>query len=253
MSSYPLNIWIYALAGVFVVNLVSLIGVLFLSIKPLTLENNLRLLVSFAVGGLFGDAFIHLLPQAFARAGPTLPASLLCICGIVIFMILEKTILWKHHHAGHGEDHPRPVVAMNLTADGLHNFIDGLLIGASFAAGIGLGITTTIAVLLHEIPQEVGDFGILVYAGISIRRALVYNFLCSLTATVGVIVSLLVGPKLAGYSDAMVPLTAGGFIYMAGSTLIPVLQKHVKASAFVKELLSLLAGVGIMALLTRLE
>ncbi len=244
MQIAPWTAWAYTLGAVLAVSLASLAGAFLLTLRPKTLDDNLHVMVSFAVGALFGDAFIHLLPEAFARAGgDTLPVSLQVLLGIFLFLALERLILWRH---GHGK---RPVAALNLIGDGAHNLIDGLIIGASFIASPMLGLTTTLAVLLHELPQELGDFGVLVHGGLSHRKALGFNFLSSLCAVAGALASLLLGPNLAGYSDAMLPVTAGGFIYLAGSTLIPDLLSHVEPRDFLKELAAMLAGIGVMVAL----
>ena len=141
------------------------------------------------------------------------------------------------------------MVLLNLAGDGIHNLVDGLLIGASFMADPALGMTTTLAVLLHEIPQELGDFGVLVHGGLSHRKALGFNFLSAMAALAGTAVSLAAGPYLSGYETAMLPVTAGGFVYLAGSTLIPDLLAHVKPRDFLKELAAMAAGVAVMAAL----
>lgn len=258
-------VWTYTLAAVFAVSAVSLAGAFLLTLRPKTLDDNLHVLVSFAVGALFGDAFIHLLPEAFERAENPLPVSLLVLLGIFLFLILERLILWRHgnghghghEQGGHGHSHgqggTRPVAVLNLIGDGAHNLADGLIIGASFTVSPALGVTTTLAVLLHEIPQELGDFGILVHGGMSHGRALRFNVLSAACAFAGAVISLIAGPHLAGYSEAMLPVTAGGFIYLAGSTLIPDLLSHVQPKDFLKELAAMIAGIAIMVALTWLE
>lgn len=237
------SVWVYALAAVSLVSLISLAGAFLLTLRPKTLDDNLHVLVSFAVGALFGDAFIHLLPEAFERAENPLPVSLLVLLGIFLFLTLERLILWK---AGHGV---RPVAFLNLIGDGAHNLVDGLVIAASFGVSPALGFTTTLAVLLHEIPQELGDFGVLIHGGLSHRKALGFNFLSAGCAMVGALISLVAGPYLAGYSEAMLPVTAGGFIYIAGSTLIPDILSHVHPKDFFKELVAVAAGIGVMVAL----
>ena len=250
-----MQVWVYSLVSVIIVSLISLIGVFTLSLKRDFLQRILLFLVSFAVGGLFGDAFIHLLPEAFNNLGANLTTSLYIILGIVIFFILEKFIRWHHCHVPAYEHQLHPVVALNLIGDGVHNFIDGLIIGATYCVSIPLGITTTLAVILHEIPQEIGDFGVLVHGGLTVKKALFFNFLSALTAVLGTILSLVIGPHLAGYTTALVPVTAGGFIYIAGSDLIPELHGgcDVKASNAFWQLVFLLLGVAIMAALLLIE
>ncbi len=246
-------IWLYSLVSVILVSIVSLIGILFLSFNEARLNRMLLFLVSFAVGGLFGDAFIHLIPEAFEKLGLNLITSLLIVAGILIFFILEKFVRWRHCHVPTSEHHPHPVVTMNLVGDGVHNLIDGMLIGATYSVNIHLGVATTIAVLLHEIPQEIGDFGVLVHGGITVKKALLYNFLTGLTAFAGAIIALVIGPYVHGFSIILVPITAGGFIYIAGSDLIPELQTCEPASTSIWQFCSMIAGIGIMALLVILD
>jgi zinc and cadmium transporter len=245
--------WLYSLISVFLVSIVSLIGVLFLSFNEARLNRMLLFLVSFAVGGLFGDAFIHLLPEAFEKLKPGLVPSLFIVTGILIFFILEKFVRWRHCHIPTSEHHPHPVVTMNLVGDGVHNLIDGMLIGATYNVNIRLGVATTIAVLLHEIPQEIGDFGVLIHGGLTVKKALLYNFLTALTAFAGVIITLVIGPHLHYFSIILVPITAGGFIYIAGSDLIPELQTCEPASTSIWQFCSMIAGIGVMTLLVLLD
>jgi zinc and cadmium transporter len=222
-----MQVWIYSLVSVIVVSLISLIGVFTLSLRRETLTRILLFLVSFAVGGLFGDAFIHLLPEAFKELGANLKTSLLIIAGLFLFFILEKFILWRHCHVPSSEEHLHPVVALNLIGDGAHNLIDGMIIAASYYISIPIGIATTLAVVLHEIPQEIGDFGVLVHGGLPIRKALVFNFISAAFAILGAVISLVIGPFIKGYTASLLPITAGGFLYIAGSDLIPELHRVV--------------------------
>jgi len=247
------DIWVYTLVSVFVVSLISLIGVLFIGLDEKRLKKILIFLVSFAVGGLFGDSFIHILPEAFKNASSPYQVSFGVLGGILVFFILEKFIYWRHCHAGICAIHNKPVVWLNLIGDGFHNFIDGIIIGASYAVSFGIGLTTTLAVVLHEIPQEIGDYAILVNGGLSRRKALLFNFLCALLAVAGAVAALLIGPVLKDFSSYVLPFTAGGFIYMAGSDLIPELHKEVHFSRSLMQFVSILLGVALMALLIFLE
>lgn len=249
-------VWLYTMVSVLIVSLISLIGIFTLSLKQSFLQKILLYMVSFAVGGLLGDAFIHLMPEAFEKfEHHHLIPSLLIISGILLFFVLEKFIRWRHCHQPTTEDHPHPVVWMNIIGDLVHNFFDGVVIGASFMVSVPLGITTALAVILHEIPQEIGDFGVLLYGGLTVRKALVYNFLTALAAFVGAIGSLLIGPHLQGYSEAMLPITAGGFLYIASADLVPELQQgcEVKPSGSLVQLIFILLGIGLMALLILIE
>lgn len=245
-------IWLYALISVALVSSVSLIGVFFLSLNEKVLRKILIFLVSFAVGGLFGDAFIHLLPESFEKLGHNLTTSLLVLLGIFIFFILEKFIRWRHCHVTSSE-HQHPVVTMNFLGDSVHNFIDGMLIGASYFVSIPLGISTTLAILLHEIPQEIGDFGVFLQAGLTVKKAFAYNVLSAMFSFAGAGIALAAASRVEGFAVLLLPVTAGGFIYIAGSDLMPELHHEVKASTSVLQFISIMAGVGMLALLTLIE
>jgi zinc and cadmium transporter len=251
-----MQVWIYTLVSVSLVSLISLIGVVTIWLKTTDMSKITILLVSFAVGALFGDAFIHLLPESYERLGMGLGTSLSVVAGLLIFFILEKIIRWRHCHCTSGnEQHYHPVAILNLVGDSVHNFIDGMLIAASFVTSIPLGIATTIAVVLHEIPQEMGDFGVLVHSGLSVKKALWFNFITALTAVVGAVVVLIFGAYFKGFTTFLLPITAGGFLYIAGSDLIPELHHgcDLKVSDAVKQLCAIVLGVAVMAALTLLE
>ena len=164
--------YIYAFVSVIIVSIISLLGVFTLSLKEQFLRKYIFIFISLAVGALLGDAFIHLIPESLESASNPAMVSILIIAGILIFFILEKFLHWHHHGEDKNELHIHPVGQLVLFSDGLHNLIDGIIIGVSFIASIPLGIATTIAVILHEIPQEVGDFTVLLHAGYDKKRAL---------------------------------------------------------------------------------
>lgn len=244
-----MEIWFYSLVSVVIVSLISLVGVFTLAMRREKLGEILLILVSFAVGGLFGDAFIHLIPEAFENFGNKLTVSLLIIAGILLFFVLEKFIRWRHCHMPTSENHPHPVVFMNLIGDGVHNTLDGMIIAASYMISLPIGLATTLAVILHEIPQEIGDFGVLVHGGLKVRQALLLNFASALMAILGALISLTVGPYVKDYAIFLAPITAGGFIYMAGSDLIPTLHDQSDPKESTKQFLAIIFGLLIMVLL----
>ncbi|MFA6552879.1 MAG: ZIP family metal transporter [Patescibacteria group bacterium] len=248
------QIWVSTIASVIIISLISLIGVFTLSIGMDRLRKVLLFMVSFAAGGLLGDAFIHLLPEAIKDTEYNITLmSLLILAGLLSFFILEKILWWRHCHIPTSEDHPHPVASTNLIGDAFHNFIDGTIIAGSFLVSVPLGVTTTIAVILHEIPQEIGDFGILLHTGMKRAKALFYNFLSASVAILGAVVTLLIGRSMESIHTIIVPLTIGGFIYIASADLIPELKKESHTGKSVLQLLSLLFGVGIMALLLLID
>ena len=213
----------------------------------------LLFLVSMAVGGLFGDAIIHLIPEAFEQLPGKLIAPLLLLGGILLFFIVEKVIRWRHCHVPTSEQHVHPVVALNLIGDGVHNLIDGMLIAASYIVSVPIGITTTIAVVLHEIPQEIGDFGVLIHGGLSVKKAILFNFLSAVAAVIGGLLFLVIGPHIENLSLYMLPVTAGGFIYIAAADLIPELHTECGVSISIRQVAFIALGIGLMALLVLLE
>jgi zinc and cadmium transporter len=150
--------WVYAIVSVVVVSLLSLVGVACISISEQRLKRIIFTMVSLAVGAMFGDAFIHLLPESFENPRSKVETSLYVLAGIFAFFILEKFLLWRHQHTLESDSHIHHVGYMNLIADGLHNLIDGMIIGASYLISTPVGIATTMAVVFHEIPHELGNF-----------------------------------------------------------------------------------------------
>ncbi len=260
-----MSAWASSLLSVALVSLVSLLGLVTISMGEARLRRLSTILMSFAVGALLGDAFIHLLPEALDRPGSRLGTSLLVLGGLLGFFVVEK--LLRHVHGplqrhcdeaerGGPEGPPAPteLAAINLIGDGLHNFIDGVLIAASYLASPTLGLSTTLAVLLHELPQELGDFGVLVHSGLSARKATLLNLASACAAIAGAVVTLLAGAVAgAALSAALLPVAAGGFVYIAAADLIPELQHDRRPGALVTQAGLIAAGIGVMALLTLLE
>lgn len=245
--------WLYTIGSVLIVSLISLIGVFMLAINLERLKKILLLLVSFAAGSLLGGAFLHLLPHAIEETENVERATFIILVGIILFFVLEKILRWRHCHIPTSEDHPHPVGINNLIGDGFHNLIDGMIIAGAYMVSVPVGIATTIAVLFHEIPQEIGDFSILIHAGYSRGKALFFNFLSALTAVLGAVLTLIIGSSVEKIHEYLIPFTIGGFIYIATADLIPELKKETNLKKSFAQLLALLFGIGIMALLLLLE
>lgn len=243
---------ISSLFSILAVALVSLIGIIFVFFAKEKIRTWSSVFVSLAIGTLFADALLHILPEANEKLGAE-TAGLLVLTGIIFFLIFERVFHWQHEHDPEcPKEHPcrdnKPLGYMNLLADGVHNMIDGILIGSSYLVSVPLGVATTIAVLLHEIPQEIGDFSILLHAGFSEKKALFFNFLSACMAFLGLFLALFLQTLAPQFANWMLPITAGGFIYIAGSDLIPHLHKHNDSpKRFLLGLGALLAGVLIMA------
>ncbi|NYZ78247.1 ZIP family metal transporter, partial [Candidatus Micrarchaeota archaeon] len=185
------------LGAAFIVSLISFIGVLLLWLNEKAFNRLLLFFISFAIGAMLGAVFLDLLPEAVETAGAE-TAFIYALAGIVVFYVVEKFLHWHHHHEGqHAEEgthkHVHPVGYLNLIGDSIHNFIDGALIAASFLVSVPLGIISTVAVIAHEVPQELGDFGILLYSGFEKNKALLFNFLTALTAVAGALITYFAG------------------------------------------------------------
>jgi zinc and cadmium transporter len=238
-------LWFYTIEAVFIVSLISLVGVFTLSIDQKKLYKFLIYFVSLSAGTLMGDAFIHLIPEAFKDSKKEISVSLFILLGILVFFLLEKVLHWRHCHEEPCEEHPHPFSYIILFGDAMHNFIDGLIIAASFIISIPVGIATTTAVIFHEIPHEIGNFGSLVYGGFSRKKALVYNFISALFAVLGALLVLLFSSEI-NLTQFLVPFAAGGFIYVAGTDLIPELHKHNETQHGIFQSLTFVLGIAIM-------
>lgn len=247
--------WMLAIGSVVAVSAVSLAGVVTLWLTGRHLHRLTSVLVSFAVGTLLGDTFLHLIPEALESGAPLSTTSALTLAGLLGFFVLEKVLryergpLRRHRMRGAPE-----LAAINLIGDALHNLIDGVLIAASYLVSPALGLSTTLAVAAHELPQELGDFGILVHSGLRPRKALLLNLASASLAIVGTVATLLAGDLLGAIvPTVLVPITAGGFLYIAAAALIPELQRERSARAFAMQAASIALGVALMAALTAME
>ncbi len=254
--------WVYALSAVGVVSLVSFAGVFTLAFKEAMLRRVVFVLVGLATGALLGDALVHLIPEAFGSEVGKTQAGLAIMCGILLFFALEKFLYWHHCHGEHEEteetvvlhDHrPMHLGSLILTADFVHNLIDGIIIGSSFLINTEVGIATSLAVVLHEIPQEIADFGLLIHAGWSRGKALLWNFLTALSAFLGVVGVLLLGNRIEHLVPLASAFTAGGFLYIALADLVPELHKAEGFGRTVIQILAVIVGFGMMLLLAFLE
>ncbi|MDP2672448.1 MAG: ZIP family metal transporter [Nanoarchaeota archaeon] len=241
-----LEVWLYALISVLVVSLISFVGIFTFSLKAEKLQKVLIYFVAFSAGALFAGAFLHLIPEVVEKTGFNLRIPIFILVGIIIFFIIEKIVCWNHCHIPITKKHVHSFAIMNLVGDMFHNFLDGLVIAGSYLVSIPLGITTTLAVVLHEIPQEISDFGILIYGGFSKRKALLINFATALTAVLGAVIGLLLSGFISGIEFILVPIAAGGFIYIAGSDLIPELHKNFQLKKSILQLIIFVLGILVM-------
>ncbi len=244
-------IWIYTLSSVSIVSLISLISIFTLGIKQERLQSILLYLVSFSAGALLGDVFIHILPEIM-QGEAALQNGSYVLFGIMLFFVLERLLMWHHSHSSH-EEEIHSVVYLTIVGDALHNFLDGVAIAAAFLISIPVGIATATAVIFHEIPQEIGQFAILVHGGWSRKKALLYNFFSALTAIAGALVVLVFAQAFQEAPAVLLGLSAASFIYIAMSDLIPELHKEPSIRRFILQIMWMTAGIGVMASLLLLE
>jgi zinc and cadmium transporter len=246
--------WAFGLISVVAISMISLGGILVFWVAGKQLKKAFVYMVSFAAGGLFGDVFLHLIPEMVGETGFLTTSSIVIILGILSSFAVERFLQWRHCHIPTSDEHPHSFAYMNLFGDAVHNLIDGLIVGGSYIASIPLGIATTIAVIFHEVPQELGDFCVLVYGGFNKGKALTFNFLTALTAVLGAIIAFVIGSAIEGFVPLLIPFAAGNFIYIAGSDLIPELRKDTpepRKSAL--QMASIILGIVPMLLLLLIE
>ncbi len=227
---------LYAFLSVAFISVISLVGVFAISLKKRTLDRILFILLSFSSGSILGTAYFDLLPESIHFLGEEQISIIVLYVtfGFVVFFFIERFIYWFHGHL-HGHEQMSEVderlnvkkfVYLNLIGDGIHNLIDGMIIGASFLINTQTGVAATIAVFFHELPQEIGDFGVLVYGGFARNKALFFNFLSALTAIIGVFLSNYFAMNIVNFFGYLLAFAAGGFIYISASELIPEMQKE---------------------------
>jgi zinc and cadmium transporter len=242
--------WI--ITATFLISLISFVGALTLFLKEKTLDKILLLLVALSAGALLGGAFFDLIPESIAKSGAgedsLFRIFIYLVIGFCAFFVLEKYIKWHHHHS---ISHPEieSFSYLILVSDGIHNFIDGLIVAGAFVAGFPIGLATTIAVIFHEIPHELGNFGVLVYGGFGKFKALLFNFASAVFAILGGFLGFLLSEKIEGYASFLLPFAAGGFVYIAASDLIPRINKEEDSKKSLIHFVVFLTGLAIMALM----
>ncbi len=234
--------WANSILSIALVSAISLVGAFVFMFRGEPNRSFLQCLVSFSVGGLFGGAMFHLIPEAAAVNGFDTQLSFNILLGIFGSFVVEQFLRWRHCHVPTSDKHPHSFAYMNLFGDAVHNFIDGLAVGGAYLASTSMGLATTVAICLHELPQEIGDMGVLIYAGLEKRKALLYNFLTALTAIFGSVFALILSTHIEGLSAFLIPFAAGNFIYIAGSDLIPELHAEETFSRTVLQIVSMALG-----------
>ncbi len=234
----------YIILSTLVVSLISFIGIFLLGINERVFKKILLVLVALSAGALMGGALMHFIPQALDNL-PVLNVFLYVLGGFGLFLLIEKVIHWRHCHDVECKVHT--FAKMNLFGDSIHNFIDGLIIAIAFLTSPEIGLITTLIVIAHEVPQEIGDFGVLVQGGYKRSKALFLNFLVSLTSVIGGILGYFIGIQITGFVNFLLPFAAGGFIYIGASDLIPELRKETKIREFFIVFIVFSLSAGMMA------
>ncbi len=240
------TIWINALLSTLIVSLISFVGIFILFFKTGRLQQVLTELICFSIGAMLGNAFFHLIPESYFHIGSAELTSWLILVGFLVFFIVEH-FLHAHHDTSNLQESPiKPFGYLSLYANSIHNLTDGILIGAAWMFNNDVGLATTFAVIFHEIPHEIGDFGILIRAGFTNKKAIWLNFLVACTAIVGTLITLWIGKSVEHLSTYILPIAAGGFIYLAAANLLPeVLKESTKKNLWI-HLLFILLGLFLM-------
>jgi zinc and cadmium transporter len=249
-------LWFHAIASVSLVSLISLCGVIAIPVSKSTIDRVLFYLVALGTGAMLGNAFFHLIPESFEHGLNPILISALLAGGFLLCFILEKVLNFRCHHSsdGHCHDdhgfensgnggHIHATGWMNVVSHVMDNFTDGVLIAVSWLDSPAIGIATTLAIVLHEIPMEFGGFGVLVNAGFSKKAAVIVNFCSALIATAGTVLTLWLGSVIQGLAGYMTPFAGGMVLYIAAVGLIPRLQQEIDPSRSAVQFSVMFAGI----------
>jgi zinc and cadmium transporter len=226
-----------------------LVGGIILLIKKNFAQKLSHFIASFAAGILLGTAFFDLLPEAVHEGeGGDINIFPWALLGIVIFFLLERFIHWFHHHEGPhaGEEETKATLPLIIFGDTMHNFMDGIVIAATFMANVPLGIATTFSIFAHEIPQEIGDFGLMLHKGLKPGKVILINILSAAVSFAGAIITYLLGDALKGFIPMLLAITAGFFIYIASSDLIPEIHHEKRKGFAIAQSALLVTGIFVM-------
>jgi len=241
-----MNTLFYIILATFSITLAVWMAVLFLFLKKELLSKIVLFLVSLSAGAMMGGAFLHLLPEAMEEINSGI-LFVIVLGSFVFFFFIEKVFHWRHCHKGNCKVHTFGY--MNLVGDGIHNFIDGLVLAGAFLIDFKLGMITTFAVALHEIPQEIGDFGVLIYAGFKRKTALMVNYMVATSVVLGGVVGYFLSFYLESVIPYLLPIAAGGFIYIAAADLMPEINKESSLRRSIVSFLVFIVGIVLMFLL----
>ncbi|MCX6710207.1 MAG: ZIP family metal transporter [Candidatus Woesearchaeota archaeon] len=217
-----MNTFLWILLATVIDGLLAFVGIFTFFMKKKTLKSTIFSLVAFSAGALMAGGLFHMLLEGLEKMKAELALSLFLL-GFLIFFAIERVLKWRHCHEEHCDVHP--MTSLVVIGDSVHNIVDGLVVAAAFIVSVRFGIITSLMLYLHEIPQELGNFSIMVYGGEKRKKALLYNFLAQLTCIIGGIIGYFFSAG-SSFSTYMLPIAAGGFIYISASDLIPELHKE---------------------------
>lgn len=237
-----MNSFLWIIAGGFLMSVVSLVGSITIVLKPAHLDRLVLPLVSLAAGTLLGGAFFHMIPEGMKHIG-ALNGGAWLLGGFSIFLGIEQFLHWHHSHHFCDKYH-RPMTYLILIGDGLHNFIGGLAIASTFLLNPQAGIVAWLAAVAHEVPQELGDFGILIHGGWNRKQALLWNFISALTFPLGALCAFILSRQFP--LAALILFGAGNFIYIAASDLVPEIKSHPNIKRAVVHFITFLLGILLM-------
>ncbi|MFH1211552.1 MAG: ZIP family metal transporter [Candidatus Woesearchaeota archaeon] len=244
----------YAVISVIIVSLISVAFAVPFFLKKKISSKTLLFLLSISVGVLLATVFMDFLPEALSHDEYNLSLSFYLLAGFLLMFILEKFVHFHHskkcEHKDCGHGHAYNLAPVNLIGDSMHNFIDGLVIAGSYAVDITIGIAATVSIIFHEIPQEIADFGVLLYSGMSRKKALLFNFVSAVTAIAGTATGIFLVGKLHGFTEFIIPFAAGNFIYIAASNLVPQLHRECSLKDTILHVLAIILGIAVIALVT---
>lgn len=246
------SVQITILFATIIVSLFSLVGILALSLRDETLHKIMFFMIAFSAGTILGAALFDLLPEAVERLEGSMVFIYVAV-GFVAFFFLERFIYWYHGHGHAGEfserraeEYTKGFAYLNVLGDGIHNFIDGMIIAVSFNAEFSVGLATTIAVIFHELPQEIGDYGILIYAGFDKVKALLLNFVAALSIVAGGLFAIFFLEMVETLSGTLIAFSAGAFLYLSASELIPEMKAEENFWKSLAQFLTFLVGLAVI-------
>ena len=225
--------------------ILALVGAATLSLSEKALQKLLLPLVALSAGSLLGGAFFHMIPESIEKTGDDLTVYIYVVLGFTFFLLLEQLLHWHHCHREATDcKNKKPQTYLILIGDGIHNFIGGIAVAATFIIDIRLGISTWLAAAAHEVPQELGDFAVLVHGGWSRKKALLLNLLSASTFLLGGLLTYLL--SFNDWIFYLIPFAAGNFIYIGASDLIPEVNKHRNFSNSILHFICFCTGISLL-------